>query len=475
MYIVFYEIFHVQVSKLKDIIKKNFDKMRIEKFVNANSNFDLLKFDEILTKLMSRCSKDIVQSTKKWIIAECDNVEKYEIVFSYILLILQKKDQTFSNRLHLLYLVNDISHYVHRKKFLNILAVIAKFINLFFSYTKQVIVSDPENVKLNKLHDLWKNKNIFSASIIETLHNVDIIADYENKEKEKHREDLNDLTKHLENCLNEYRGQHEQFKTHIQSQIENLTEKQTELKSVNTTIIPLMEVATRSNCETKFNYYHGVDVKQKNKKVTKVSKMPYYDTPAGLMVDHIPPESYNYKPLNTEDLIMPHIEQPDDVLKKAIEDFYQPDDPNNPRTLDGWNKNSLAVIFKKKKDAKSLEIENKSSHSSDSYLSDSGSSSISSSDQSTSITPPLHGNSDVNTIPTTKSESSAIKIMENMGWTGKGLGCNEQGQVDIVQQSEIRQNSLLGIGHKTSNNSFDEFRQNQSKNYDRRSSKKYRN
>ena len=60
-------------------------------------------------------------------------------------------------------------------------------------------------------------------------------------------------------------------------------------------------------------------------------EMPYHKLPAGLMVEFIKTEDYEYEPLDPSLFKLPQLEMPSEKLIKAVEDFYNLNNPNKPR------------------------------------------------------------------------------------------------------------------------------------------------
>jgi calcium homeostasis ER protein len=60
-------------------------------------------------------------------------------------------------------------------------------------------------------------------------------------------------------------------------------------------------------------------------------EMPYHKLPAGLMVEFIKTEDYDYEPLDPTLFKLPQLEMPSEKLIKAVEDFYNLNNPNKPR------------------------------------------------------------------------------------------------------------------------------------------------
>ena len=67
-----------------------------------------------------------------------------------------------------------------------------------------------------------------------------------------------------------------------------------------------------------------------------VPSMPYYDSPAGLMVYLVKMEDSGYKPLDPKKLRLPPPTPPSERLLAALEQFYAPPSHERPRDPDGW-------------------------------------------------------------------------------------------------------------------------------------------
>ena len=60
-------------------------------------------------------------------------------------------------------------------------------------------------------------------------------------------------------------------------------------------------------------------------------EMPYHKLPAGLMVEFIKVDDYEYEPLDPSLFKLPQLEMPSENLLKAVDDFYNLNNPNKTR------------------------------------------------------------------------------------------------------------------------------------------------
>ncbi|KAI0979558.1 hypothetical protein GJ496_000595 [Pomphorhynchus laevis] len=234
------------------------------------------------------------------------------------------------------------------------------------------------------------------------------------------------------------------------------------------------------------------------------SEPQYYDLPAGLMCLHIGPSDCDYDPLDPK-LIRPLSPPTDKEIVKinaALDRFYE-----ESRTKDGWEPSGLFEFYKQKftkKVAKRKELYEKrvkrretsrslsrsrscsSSCSSRSQSSDrtSDDGNMRSSNRSfspdhttvrrklTSAPEVIPDQNLVVSAEHTKSRpldqtNKGHQLLQKMGWSGAGLGKQEQGIVEPINQGEIRDKSDKYKGVGVDHDVFDEFRKSRSKKYSR--------
>lgn len=82
---------------------------------------------------------------------------------------------------------------------------------------------------------------------------------------------------------------------------------------------------------------------------------PWWELPAGIFVDIVPKSAIDYIPLEPEQIVMPKPEPITPDLLSALEQFYDPPEPDRPRNAEGWEKLGLfehlkmKEIYKKKR------------------------------------------------------------------------------------------------------------------------------
>ncbi|XP_035793948.1 calcium homeostasis endoplasmic reticulum protein-like [Anopheles albimanus] len=190
------------------------------------NNISLLEFDSKLQPIIESCTKDSISNGKGWILQHCTDSGKCQIISQYLLRKVLIAGVIFTQKLHLIYLVNDVIHHCIRKNAEELKkclesAVIPMFCNA------QITANDEQRMKLSKLLSLWESKgNFFDACVISKLKSPpSSLQEYQTSLLSQHANVVAAVRQTTKTTFDNYQQQHQAFVQHATQQIA-LLEKQ---------------------------------------------------------------------------------------------------------------------------------------------------------------------------------------------------------------------------------------------------------
>ncbi|XP_012252798.2 calcium homeostasis endoplasmic reticulum protein isoform X2 [Athalia rosae] len=362
------------------------------------TNTDLAAFDSVLQPIIESCTKDSISAGKAWILQNSITAQSNQVVAEHLL---KKVIQgaAFSQKLHVIYLVNDVLHHCARKKSTDLRKAMESVVVPMFCNTS-LAATDEQLNKLNKLLSLWESKNnYFDEGIIEKLKQPSTSwSEYQANLVSKHASAITPITTSTKQTFENYQAQHQAFVNHAMRQIQTIEQQKIaidqqlkappapppQLAQPNLTIPPTHSGPPPQIPSGDMNFSQpppgwGVPAATEPPPFTNVPlpdfskpppgfgpppiihepsmedlmpSMPYFELPAGLMVPLIKLEDGEYKPLDPDAIRLPPPAPPSDRLVAAVEAFYAPPNHDSPRDSDGWEKLGLYEYYKAKNAAR---------------------------------------------------------------------------------------------------------------------------
>lgn len=362
-----------------------------------STNTDLAAFDTVLQPIIDSCTKDSISAGKAWILQNSVTPQSNQVVADHLL----KKviqGSTFSHKLHIIYLVNDVLHHCARKKSMDLRKAMESVVVPMFCNTS-LAASEEQLNKLNKLLSLWESKNnYFDEGIIDKLKQPSASwSEYQANLVSQHASAITPITTSTKQTFDNYQAQHQAFVTHALRQIQNIEQQKIaidqQLKAPpppppqlnqQSLSLPPNHTGPSGPMASDVNFSQpppGWGVPSGNEPppfanvpLPDFSKpppgfgpppvihepsvedlmpsMPYFELPAGLMVPLIKLEDGEYKPLDPDAIRLPPPAPPSDRLVAAVEAFYAPPNHDSPRDSDGWEKLGLYEYYKAKNSAR---------------------------------------------------------------------------------------------------------------------------
>ncbi|KAL5291724.1 CHERP family protein [Megaselia abdita] len=190
------------------------------------NGIDLGEFDSILQPIIDSCTKDSISAGKNWILQHTTDPAKSNVVLQCLLKKALMNGSTFSQKLHLIYLVNDILHHCVRKNANDLKNNLENVVIPMFC-SAELLAKDEQRAKLTKLLSLWEGKaKFFDACVISKLRSPESsMQEYKTNLMNLHNNIIQQFTKSTKNTFENYQQQHTVFIQHANSQIQLLEQQ----------------------------------------------------------------------------------------------------------------------------------------------------------------------------------------------------------------------------------------------------------
>uniref|UniRef100_A0AAR5QEN0 Calcium homeostasis endoplasmic reticulum protein n=2 Tax=Dendroctonus ponderosae TaxID=77166 RepID=A0AAR5QEN0_DENPD len=185
----------------------------------------LTELNSILQPIIESCTKDSISNGKSWFLQHASTKQKSSCIVQCLLYrVLQSS--TFPQKLHVIYLVNDLLHHSARKNACDLkdaleLAVVPMFCNASIAATEE------QKLKLDKLVKLWESKaNYLKSDTLEKLHNpIKSYQQYQSDQMAKYATEVASIADQTKITFEGYQSQHQAFVCHAMQQIMDLQQQ----------------------------------------------------------------------------------------------------------------------------------------------------------------------------------------------------------------------------------------------------------
>lgn len=191
------------------------------------NKISLSDFDAILQPIIDSCTKDSISNGKSWILQHCTDSGKCQIISQYLLRKALIAGVLFAQKLHLIYLVNDVIHHCIRKRNDELKKCLEGAVIPMFCNAQITTATDEQRAKLTKLLSLWESKgNFFDACVISKLKSPpSSLQEYQNTLLTQYAAIVAQITQATKGTFDNYQQQHQAFVQHATQQLA-LLEKQ---------------------------------------------------------------------------------------------------------------------------------------------------------------------------------------------------------------------------------------------------------
>lgn len=155
---------------------------------------DLITFRELVQKLILACTKDNIQNGKNWIVNNAKSNSQKEIVAKFLFRRLLEEVLPFQQKLHIVYLANDVLHHSRKKDLPQLQDALEKYILPIIG-----VVINGESIankqKIAKVLKIWENQSFFMEEVRSKLKDPGLLYDehlsvIENEKSEMDKEKL---------------------------------------------------------------------------------------------------------------------------------------------------------------------------------------------------------------------------------------------------------------------------------------------
>ncbi|XP_021925651.1 calcium homeostasis endoplasmic reticulum protein isoform X2 [Zootermopsis nevadensis] len=195
------------------------------------AGISLTELDSVLQPIIDSCTKDSISSGKGWILQRSSSPKADQVLAQYLLKKVISPGAPFTQKLHIIYLVNDVLHHCARKNAEDLKKALEEVVVPMFCNTSIGITED-QQTKLNKLLNLWESKNnYFDASIVEKLKNPSRSwSEYQATLITQHAAVITPITTATKLTYEGYQAQHQAFVQHALQQIQTLEQQKQQLE-----------------------------------------------------------------------------------------------------------------------------------------------------------------------------------------------------------------------------------------------------
>lgn len=189
------------------------------------------ELDSVLQPIIDSCTKDSISSGKGWILQRSSSPKADQVLAQYLLKKVISPGAPFTQKLHIIYLVNDVLHHCARKNAEDLKKALEEVVVPMFCNTS-IGITEEQQTKLNKLLNLWESKNnYFDASVVEKLKSPSRSwSEYQAALITQHAAVITPITTSTKQTYEGYQTQHQAFVQHALQQIQTLEQQKQQLE-----------------------------------------------------------------------------------------------------------------------------------------------------------------------------------------------------------------------------------------------------
>ncbi|XP_063226601.1 LOW QUALITY PROTEIN: calcium homeostasis endoplasmic reticulum protein [Bacillus rossius redtenbacheri] len=213
-----------QQTQIEEALRKSQEDALQRSAEESGINFQ--EFDAILQPIIDSCTKDAISSGKGWILARSTTPKADEVVALHLLRKVISQAVPFSQKLHIIYLVNDVLHHCARKNAEDLKKALENVVVPMFC-NASIGITEEQQSKLNKLLTLWESKNnYFEPSVMEKLKNPSRSwSEYQAGLITQHASAITPITTSTKQTYEGYQTQHQAFVQHALQQIQTIEQQ----------------------------------------------------------------------------------------------------------------------------------------------------------------------------------------------------------------------------------------------------------
>ena len=132
--------------------------------ITDTQQLDLTSFRELVQKLILACTKDNIQNGKNWIVSNAKTEEDRRIVAQYLFRRLLEEVLPFQQKLHIVYLINDVLHHSRKKDLPQLQEALQEYILPIIGIVVNGEAAENKQ-KISKVLKIWENQSFFSEDV----------------------------------------------------------------------------------------------------------------------------------------------------------------------------------------------------------------------------------------------------------------------------------------------------------------------
>ncbi|KAG5870886.1 hypothetical protein JTB14_035754 [Gonioctena quinquepunctata] len=298
-----------QQAQVEQVVKKC-EAVDLQKEADG-CEVSLTEIHNILQPIIDSCTKDSISNGKSWFLQHATNKQKACCIVQCLLYKVLQSGM-FSQKLHVIYLVNDLLHHSARKNANDLKEALERVVVPMFC-NASIAANNDQRQKLEKLLKLWESKtNYLKPDTLEKMRNpLESYQQYQAEQVAKYSNEVSALAAQTKVTFDGYQAQHQAFVCHAMQQIMDLQQQKQSLEqqsiptlpnqaapisNSNSSIIPL-ETIQASLQQTIQNLSQSVNATTQNQQTYSISNM------------NPPNPNDNYMPMNIS-VPPPHLNQP---------------------------------------------------------------------------------------------------------------------------------------------------------------------
>nr|CAD7573998.1 unnamed protein product [Timema californicum] len=208
-----------QQTQIEDALRKS-QEDALQR-ASEEAGISINEFDSVLQPIVDSCTKDSISSGKGWILQRSTSPKADEVIALHLLRKVIAQGCPFNQKLHIIYLVNDVLHHCARKNAEDLKKALENVVVPMFC-NSSIGITEEQQLKLNKLLNLWESKNnYFDTAIVAKLKNPSRSwSEYQAGLITQHAAAITPITTSTKQTYEGYQAQHQAFIQHALQQIQ---------------------------------------------------------------------------------------------------------------------------------------------------------------------------------------------------------------------------------------------------------------
>ncbi|XP_018327704.1 calcium homeostasis endoplasmic reticulum protein isoform X2 [Agrilus planipennis] len=201
-------------------------------------NLQLNELYKLLQPIIDSCTKDSISNGKSWILQHATSKERAICISHCLLYKVVQGNAPFSQKLHIIYLVNDVLHHCARKNAIDLKEALEKVV-VPMMCNASIGATEDQAVKLEKLLKLWESKsNYLSSQTVDKMRQpAPSYQQFKTDEIARFANEVAPLAQQTKVTFEGYQQQHQAFVCHAMQQIMDLQNQKQAIEQQQQSVI----------------------------------------------------------------------------------------------------------------------------------------------------------------------------------------------------------------------------------------------